>query len=125
MPSPALGEQRDDPRIDAAIQLIHCSASNFLSYRTNDEPFTFTMTAHDHHGDRVTGSGVTIIEAMLQLAARVLDGHRCQNCDRPTALDEQGVDKPDILVLDWGDKCWIVYDHDHGTYRRECDGPIP
>lgn len=63
------------------------------------------------------GAGLDPVVAVLDLAAKAIDGGQCVHCGKPAGLEER-FDAPDLFgeVI-----CWYQWDPELATFRRACE----
>lgn len=128
------GDNSDDPRFTAALDLLRrTGAQSFqIRYQDDEQPVVWMAVVEHLVGpDRrpvpaseggamvwEVDAGHTPLEAVLRLCARLVDGGYCVHCHRGTAFAETHDETTfaDELI------CWTQYDPELKTFRRACEG---
>jgi hypothetical protein len=112
-------KKEEQERLGACIDLIRRSGSKTFELRYSDDEEPTVWMAIGKWGDQFEAAGaMTPIRALVRLLEAVIDGGRCNHCERPTAVsdDWQGQFPMEEQV------CWYIYDPEMKTFRRGCEG---
>lgn len=134
MASPDLDEL--DPKFSGALQLLERSGMRSFSLRwdepEDDLPVAWVAVALWHidpvarrpvpeptfGSQRVVKMGVAPdpVEAIVDLAAKAIDGGTCVHCGKMTGLEE-AFDMPEMIgeII-----CWQQWDPELAVFRRSC-----
>lgn len=116
----------DDPRFTALVAMIgRTGAEEFgIRYDTPDDPDE-GPTAWIAWATYKRG-GLTIpqlagdldpVAAVYALASKLVDGGKCQHCQRPTGITLDPDPMPAEAFV-----CWYQFDPELATFRRACEG---
>ena len=126
----------DDAKFIAGMDLVRRTGAQQFSIRwdepTDDLPVAWCALARwrlNSEGRPVppgvpfagmavkVGAGLDPVVAVLDLAAKAIDGGECVHCGKPTGLEER-FDAPDLF----GEiVCWYQWDPELSTFRRSCE----
>jgi hypothetical protein len=128
----AAGEQIDEPRLMAAVDMARRTGAREVQIRYSDDeqPVVWMVVAgYSTRGDGVprptgkvnrfrVGAGLSPLEAAMALLNDAVDGAICTHCGRPTGItgDFEGKMPLDEYI------CWYRYDPELKTFRRDCEG---
>lgn len=124
----------EDPRFTPAVDLIkRVGAATFQVGYANDEEDNdgpvvwYALAGFRWRNGRPVGNGkinryetaaaLDPVTAVLRLCDQLIDGGRCQHCDRPTGFEPTIDHMPLSDVL-----CWYQWDPEMKTFRRGCEG---
>ncbi len=124
------GDDGDDPRLNAAADMIRRTGAKSLQLRISDDPEPDVYIAIVEHliGEDnrpvpeggvqhfETGSGLTPLSAALRLCERLIDGGVCAHCGKLTRFNEFSRPQPPNDAL-----CWNEWDPGSGAFRRGCE----
>lgn len=111
------------PKTMAAIDLLRRTGAKEVQIRFSDDeqPVVWMAVAGYERPRRVVhqvAAGLTTEEVLLALCEKLVDGGKCQHCDRPTMfLSEHGDPLGEGPMF-----CRYQWDPELATFRRSCEG---
>lgn len=108
---------RDDPRYEAAVDLIGRTGAQQFQVRYCEEgkpPVVWIAAAQ--WGEHWEAAGaMNPLHALFRLLDSVIDGGQCQHCRRPTGFEPSADPMPLDKVV-----CWYQFDPSTKRFARGC-----
>lgn len=115
----AVVNEAKDPRLTAAIEMLHRTGSTQFQLRYSDDEKPTIWLAVGKWGQHYeTAAGLGPLTATIRLAELVIDGGQCAHCRKPCGLWDRWQETPPLHTH----LCWYVFDPELAKFRRSCEG---